>query len=114
MSAVRYKLIFAAINKSLALLNYNIRDNLHKQHKFKKKTILADKSLTKDEKNESIRMLNETYDRDKLTRNEGTKRICEHCRLECLATLFCEYCVRNYLKSQFSNWTSRNDNIDNL
>ena len=114
MSAVRYKLIFAAINKSLALLNYNIRDNLHKQHEFKKKTILADKSLTKDEKNEAIRMLNRTYDQNKLIYNEGTKRICEHCQLECLATLFCEHCVRNYLKSEFSNWASGNDDIDNL
>ncbi|RGB33851.1 kinase-like domain-containing protein, partial [Rhizophagus diaphanus] len=33
---------------------------------------------------------------------------------KCLATLYCEYCVRNYLKAQFSNWTSENDNIDNL
>ena len=46
--------------------------------------------------------------------NDGTKRICENCNQECLATLFCEYCVRNYLKSKFSNWTSGNDDIDNL
>ena len=59
-------------------------------------------------------MLNRTYDQNKLIYNEGTKRICEHCQLECLATLFCEHCVRNYLKSEFSNWTSGNDDIDNL
>ena len=28
--------------------------------------------------------------------------------------MFCEICVRNYLKANFSNWTSGNDNIDNL
>ncbi|PKK61138.1 hypothetical protein RhiirC2_856438 [Rhizophagus irregularis] len=33
---------------------------------------------------------------------------------ECLATLYCEYCVQNYLKENFSNWTSGNDDIDNL
>src|SRR5204863_8129644 len=33
---------------------------------------------------------------------------------ECLATLYCEYCVRNYLKANFSNWTSGNDDIDSL
>ena len=33
---------------------------------------------------------------------------------ECLATLYCELCVRNYLKTKFSNWTSGNDDIDNL
>jgi hypothetical protein len=31
-----------------------------------------------------------------------------------LATLFCEYCVRNYLKENFLNWTSGNNDIDNL
>ena len=46
--------------------------------------------------------------------NEGEKRICEHCNQECLATLYCEYCVRNYLKANFSNWTSGNDDIDSL
>jgi hypothetical protein len=53
-------------------------------------------------------------DQDKLLLNEGTKRICENCNQECLATLFCEHCVRNHLKENFSNWTSGNDNIDNL
>jgi hypothetical protein len=46
--------------------------------------------------------------------NEGTRRICENCNQECLATLYCEYCVRNYLKANFSNWTSGNVDIDNL
>ena len=31
-----------------------------------------------------------------------------------MATLYCEYCVRHYLKAKFSNWTSGNDDIDNL
>ena len=31
-----------------------------------------------------------------------------------MATLYCEHCVQNYLKANFSNWTSGNDNIDNL
>src|SRR3954452_19799883 len=46
--------------------------------------------------------------------NSGTKRTCENCNQECLATLFCELCVQNYLKSNFSNWTSGNNDIDNL
>src|SRR5436190_23935934 len=28
--------------------------------------------------------------------------------------LYCENCVRNYLKENFSNWTSGNNDIDNL
>ncbi|PKY58991.1 hypothetical protein RhiirA4_481376 [Rhizophagus irregularis] len=43
-----------------------------------------------------------------------TRRICENCNQKCLATLYCEFCVRNYLKAKFSNWTSGNVNIDNL
>src|SRR5204862_1000702 len=59
-------------------------------------------------------LLTKSYDRNKVLFNEGTKRICENCNQECLATLYCEYCVRNYLKANFSNWTSGNDDIDNL
>ena len=31
-----------------------------------------------------------------------------------MATLFCEICIQNYLKANFSNWTSGNNDIDNL
>ncbi|PKK73757.1 hypothetical protein RhiirC2_775641 [Rhizophagus irregularis] len=37
-----------------------------------------------------------SYDRDKVIYNSGIKRICENCNHECLATLYCEYCIRNY------------------
>ncbi|RGB43427.1 hypothetical protein C1646_749821 [Rhizophagus diaphanus] len=59
-------------------------------------------------------MLNKDYDDHKIINNEGTKKICENCQDECLATLYCEHCVRNYLKENFSNWTSGNNDIDNL
>ena len=42
------------------------------------------------------------------------KRIYESCHKECLATLYCEYCIRNYLKAKFSNWTSGNNDVDDL
>ncbi|RIA96655.1 hypothetical protein C1645_802259, partial [Glomus cerebriforme] len=54
------------------------------------------------------------YDRNKVLFNEGVKRVCEYCNQECLATLYCECCVQNFLKSKFSNWTSGNNNIDDL
>ena len=104
----------AAINRAAALIDVNIYDDIHKQHKFKQKTILADKSLTKDEKTKTIRLLNGIYDRDKILLNDGERRICENCKQECLATTYCEYCVRNYLKAKFSDWTSENNDIDNL
>src|SRR5436309_2107051 len=114
MSAIREELVRAALNKSFALIDHNIHNNFHKRHEFRQKTILADESLTEDEKAYAIRDLNEVYDLNKLLYNEGEKRICENCSQECLATLHCEHCVRNYLKAKFSNWTSGNDDIDNL
>src|ERR1043166_5091700 len=114
MSAIRKEFVVAALNRSKALLDYKIYDNIHNQYEFKQQTILDDKSLTKDETTEAIRRITKTYDRNKVQDNEGTKRICENCSQECLATLYCELCVRNYLKENFSNWSSGNDNIDNL
>ena len=114
MSAIRLESIYAVANRAHALIDYNIHNDFHKQYEFRKQTVLADKYLTKDEKTEAIIRLNKNYDRDKILKNEGTKRICENCNQECLATLYCEYCVRNYLKANFSNWSSGNDDIDNL
>src|SRR3954454_5216060 len=114
MSAIRRELVQAAFNRSAALIDFSIHNDMHKRHEFRQQTILDDKSLTKDETTEAIKKLNQTYDRNKVLNNEGTKRICENCSQECLATLYCELCVRNYLKANFSNWSSGNDNIDNL
>ena len=114
MSTIRYELTHAAISRANNLIDTNIYNDIHKQYEFQKQTVLADKSLTEDEKTYAIRWLTKNYDRNKVRNNEGTKRICENCNQECLATLYCEYCVRNYLKANFSNWTSGNDDIDNL
>src|SRR5438105_551262 len=114
MSALRYELIYATNNRAYNLIDYNIHTDIHKRHEFKKQTVLADESLTNDEKTEAVRLLTNDYDREKIIYNKGTKRICENCNQECLATLYCEYCVRNYLKANFSNWISGNSDIDNL
>src|SRR5437868_92779 len=114
MSEIRYELVYTANNRAFNLTDTSIHDDIHKQYEFQEQTILADKSLTEDEKTEAIRILAKGYDRNKVHYNKGTKRICENCNQECLATLYCEYCVRNYLKANFSNWTSGNDDIDNL
>src|SRR5436190_11713687 len=114
MSAIRYELINAAIHRASNLIDYNIHNDIHKQYEFRKQVVLADESLTEDEKTEAIRILTKEYDENKVFSNEGTKRICENCNNERLATLYCEHCVQNYLKAKFSNWTSGNDDIDNL
>src|ERR1051325_1946831 len=114
MAAIRRELMYAAINRARALIDYNIQNDIDKQVEFRKQTILADESLTNDEKSEAIKLLNKASDYNKMLYNEGAKRICENCQDECLATLFCEHCVRNYLKANFENWTSGNNDIDNL
>ncbi|RGB42057.1 kinase-like domain-containing protein [Rhizophagus diaphanus] len=114
MSTIRRDLVQAAINRAWSLIDYNIHGDLHKQHEFTEQTILADNSLTTDEKTEAIRVHNMNYDRDRVLYNEGTRRICENCNQECLAMSYCEYCIQNYLKAKFSNWTSGNNDIDNL
>jgi hypothetical protein len=114
MSTIRRQLIEQAINVAFSLVDYNIHKGIHSQFEFIKQTILADSSLTEDEKTEAIRLTNKDYDRDKISYNSGTRRICENCNKECLATLYCEYCVQGYLKASFTNWTSGNNDIDNL
>jgi hypothetical protein len=114
MSTIRRDLIRAALNRAFALLDYNARINLHEGYEFMQQTILADDSLTEEEKTEAIRLCNKNYDRDKILFNSGARRTCENCNQKCLATLYCEYCVQNYLKDNFSNWTSGNNDIDNL
>ena len=114
MSKIRIDVINAAISKAESLIDTRIYDDIHKQHEFEKQMILADESLTNDEKTHALRRLNKDYDRLKIFYNEGTRRVCENCNQECLATLYCEYCVRNYLISNFSNWTSGSNDVDDL
>src|SRR5436853_6107964 len=114
MSTIREDSVAAALNRSIHLMDTSIHDNIHKHYEFRKQTLLTDETITKDEKTEAVKIISQTYNRQKLIYNEGTKRICENCNQECLATTYCELCVRNYLKANFSNWTSGNDNIDNL
>jgi len=111
MASIRRELVNAAKSKAISLINHF---DIDKEYELRKQAILTDKSLTSDEKSEVIRSLTRIYDHSKVTLSEGIRRVCENCKQECLATLFCELCVRNYLKANFSNWTSGNDEIDNL
>ncbi|POG82933.1 hypothetical protein GLOIN_2v381128 [Rhizophagus irregularis DAOM 181602=DAOM 197198] len=112
MSYSKNKLINDALNRSYALLDQNLNSDTF--YELRKQILLDDESLTENEKSEAIIIITKIYDYDKLLFNEGTKRICENCNQECLAITYCEYCVRNYLKVKFSNWTSGNVIIDNL
>ncbi|POG61732.1 kinase-like domain-containing protein, partial [Rhizophagus irregularis DAOM 181602=DAOM 197198] len=112
MSYGENKSINNALNRSYALLDNTLNSDTF--YELRKQILLDDESLTENEKSEAIRIITKIYDYAKLLFNEGTKRICENCSQECLAITYCEYCVRNYLKANFSNWTSGNVIIDNL
>ncbi|RIA80117.1 hypothetical protein C1645_839274 [Glomus cerebriforme] len=75
--------VCVAIQRADALTDYN--NDLDKQFEFEQQTILADESLTNDEKFETIRIINKYHDFDKILYNEGKERICDNCQEECLA-----------------------------
>src|ERR1051325_9360251 len=113
---IRQELVYTIIDNADAITDFDCHNDINLRYEFKKQIILNDESLnlTKDEKTEAIRILTRDYDYFKVLYNEGEKRTCEHCRRECLATLYCEHCVRNFLASDFFQWTSGNVDIDNL
>jgi hypothetical protein len=110
---VNFIRVTKAINRALASVDYNIYNDINKQFQYRRQSVLTDESLTKDERLFAARMVDRIYDGDKILYNTGTKRICEDCNQECLATLYCEYCVRNYLEKKVSNYTLNHD-IDDL
>ncbi|GBC00368.1 hypothetical protein RclHR1_03830007 [Rhizophagus clarus] len=80
-------------------------------HMSKKITINDDTTLNKDEQIDAIRILSKRYDYDKIINNEGKTRICESCKKQ---HYFASIVLRSYLEAKFSEWTSGNDDIDNL
>jgi hypothetical protein len=112
MSKIRRETINIILNKAYTL-TYN-KNDLDKTYESRKKIIFDETSLTKEEKSEAIRLLNKYYDYNKIHHDNIKKRICNNCERKCLATLYCEYCIKDYLKSNFLNWTSGNIDIDNL
>ncbi|GES81104.1 kinase-like domain-containing protein [Rhizophagus clarus] len=114
MDTSKSKIIFAAIQRANALTDPDIRNDLEKRHKFVGQKIFDDESLTLPEKMEAMIVITQDYDYFKVLHNIGEKRLCQNCLLECLATLYCENCVRIYLRNDFPNWTSGNVDVDNL
>ncbi|RIA84297.1 hypothetical protein C1645_832485 [Glomus cerebriforme] len=58
MTSIRSELVIAALNRAFVLIDYNIHNILEKRYEFRKQIILADESLTDDEKSETIKLLN--------------------------------------------------------
>src|SRR4051812_11232785 len=109
------KKVSTALKRAALLADFHINcNNLTKNLELFQQAILTDESLNEELKQHAINALNMFCDSRKVFNNKGENRICENCQLECLATLYCEHCVRNYLKAKFSDWASGNDDIDNL
>ena len=68
MSAIRKELVDAAINRAISLINYDIHNDIHKQDEFIRQTVLADKSLSEDEKAEATVKFFLTMEQEELAR----------------------------------------------
>ncbi|CAG8791361.1 3153_t:CDS:1, partial [Dentiscutata erythropus] len=68
--------------------------------------------LTKYEKKYLINDLIRIRDVQNVIENTGEKRHCEYCNNQVIAITYCENCIRNYLKRDFSEWTTGNVKID--
>ena len=112
MASINKELVYAAINRAYALTDNNTV--IDKRNEFRQQTICTDSTLTKEEKSEAINILCKNHDYNKVIFNQGIKRECENCKLECLASSYCEQCLQSYLKAKFPEWTSGNNEIDNL
>ncbi|PKC63690.1 kinase-like protein [Rhizophagus irregularis] len=120
MSNIRYESVFDAVQK-LNVIDFNnelnesdISSDMDKRFEFQKQMIYDDETLTEDEKSKAINMISNSHDYNKVMYQLGKKRFCEYCQNECFATQYCEYCIQNYLKEKFSDWTSGNNEIDDL
>jgi hypothetical protein len=112
MAKIRKESINIILNKAYTITCY--KKDLDKIYESRKKIIFDDTTLTKEEKLEAIRLLNKYYDYNKVNFNNGKKRNCDNCERKCLATSYCENCIKDYLKANFLNWTSGNIDIDDL
>src|SRR2546430_1892633 len=100
MIADRKKYISNLYEGLRLLANYSdTHIDIDEQYEISKQNILAADNLAEDEKSELMHLLNNDYDKYKIRYNIGKKRTCEICKNECLATLYCEHCIRNYLKA---------------
>ncbi|RHZ88473.1 hypothetical protein Glove_22g12 [Diversispora epigaea] len=95
-------------------LNTNIYKTIVEQEEYRKNMIQNDSSLTQLEKDFLFIELQKVYDPLRISNNAAEKRQCNKCQNWHQATQYCEFCIRKYLKNNFENWTSGNNEIDKL
>ncbi|RHZ73802.1 hypothetical protein Glove_229g94 [Diversispora epigaea] len=95
-------------------LNTNIHETITEQEKYRKDIVENDFSLTENEKKFLLNFLHEKYDILRIKSTSVEKEQCNNCQNWHQAIQYCEFCIRKYLKNNFGNWTSENNEIDKL
>ncbi|RHZ82370.1 hypothetical protein Glove_109g375 [Diversispora epigaea] len=97
---------------------YSLDSKIHKtiteQEEYRKNMIKNDSSLTENEKSFLFYELRRVYDAIRVEDNVVEKQKCSNCQKWHQAIQYCEFCIREYLKNDFVNWTSGNNEIDKL
>ncbi|RHZ82815.1 hypothetical protein Glove_103g216 [Diversispora epigaea] len=101
-------------NKTYLSLDNNVHKTITQREEYRKSMIKNDSSLTNDEKKFLLDELLKIYDFYKIGDNSVEKQRCDNCQNWYQATQYCEFCIRKYLKNNFRNWTSGNEEIDKL
>ncbi|RHZ59673.1 hypothetical protein Glove_362g49 [Diversispora epigaea] len=110
----RNEKLISVLDKSYYTLDINIHKTTTEQEKYQKDFIENDSSLTENEKNFLLNYLQNKYDASRIGNNSVEKRQCNNCLNWHRAIQYCEFCIRKYLENNFGNWTSGNNEIDNL
>ncbi|CAG8490174.1 13484_t:CDS:2, partial [Racocetra fulgida] len=111
------KLQEAAKNVLYKLPDIHELNTREKQSEFIRETILKDKSLSIYEKIHMSKLFkpHEEYIKvDEPDEINDKIRRCEICQNMTYASQYCEHCIRNYLQQHFNDWTSGNDQIDQI
>ncbi|RHZ84377.1 hypothetical protein Glove_82g90 [Diversispora epigaea] len=101
-------------NKVYFTMDSNIHKTVIEKEEYLKTKIQNDSSLTENEKSFLLNELWKKYDIFRIANNAMEKKLCDNCQSWRQAIKYCEICIRKYLKNNFGNWTSENDEIDKL
>ncbi|RHZ79129.1 hypothetical protein Glove_151g89 [Diversispora epigaea] len=101
-------------DRTYLALDFNIHKSVSYQEKHRKNMIRKNPSLTKNEKKFLLDELQKSYDKFKISNHSRKNLKCNNCEKLHRATQYCEFCIQNYLKNNFRNWTSGNSKIDKL
>ncbi|RHZ88505.1 hypothetical protein Glove_22g76 [Diversispora epigaea] len=101
-------------DKSYISMDTNIYKTITQEEEYRKNMFQNDSSLTQLEKDFLLIELQKTCDSIRIVDNSEEKQQCNNCQNWHQATQYCEFCIRKYLKNNFENWTSGNNEIDKL